>query len=91
MNRKDDCPTNAEIDLRATVINLGAVLTTLIALTVVIGWKFQGALDTSMGEMRKEIKQEYVQQSLYELQIKVLNEKIDAIMRAVGAKLRQEE
>lgn len=78
-----------QFDLRATMVNLGAVLTTLIALTVVIGWKFQGALDTSIGEMRKEVKAEYVQKDLYNLQICILNEKIDAIMKAVGARIKR--
>lgn len=88
MHKEENCQS---FDFRATVINLGAVLTTLIALTVVIGWKFQGALDTNMGVMRQEVKAEYVQKDLYNLQICTLNEKIDAIMKAVGAKIHQDK
>jgi hypothetical protein len=67
---------------------VGIVLTGLISLGVVLGWKFDNTVSYTAAQIKKEVSENYVDKDLYNLQVKVFDENIRAIGKAVGARMR---
>ena len=77
---------NGEMDLRAWVVLIGGFLATIISLSVILGWRFEASVGTRTQELRKEIEVKYVMKDVFDLHIKMIDEKLRSIMRAVGAR-----
>lgn len=67
---------------------VGLVMTGLISLGFILGWKFDAAMSCTAAEIKKETAEIYVNKEVFISEMKGLNYKIDAIGRAVGARTR---
>jgi len=73
------------VDLRNILVLLGAGVALIISLSSVIGWQTQNIVANNMGSLENK----YVRKEVFDLQIQALDNKISAIMRAVGARIRK--
>jgi len=71
--------SNGKLDIKS----LGAVLTLIIVLGGILMWKVDAAIADRLDELSCKIENKYVPRELYNLQISVINDKLDKILRAV--------
>jgi len=70
----------------SALVIVGTVLSGLVALGIIMTWKIDSVVGTQAQALRKENVETYVNKEVYTLQIKVLNENIRSIARAVGVR-----
>ena len=81
---------NGDLSVKAFITLIGGFLAVIISLSIILGWKFDNSISAQIQEIRKESEDKYVMKSIHDLQLNTINEKLKAIMRAVGARQPRE-
>lgn len=80
---------NSELTGKTLVMIIGGFLTTIISLSVILGWKFDSSIAAQCQDLRKEAEEKYVMKELYRLQIDTIETQLKAIAKAVGARVNK--
>lgn len=76
-------------DSKQVLTLLISVLTLITLLGAVLGWKISDTVSTSRREIEMTADSKYISKELFISELKGLNWKIDAVVKAVGARVER--
>jgi len=74
--------------MKGWIALFGGFLTTIIALSVILSWKFDASMGKAVQDIRTETESKYVMKEIYRMQIDTIESQLKAIAKAVGARTR---